>query len=163
MTPTKRPAPLEDLGHVPWPEIKDSTGCAAAIPFLLTAVARGDAEAAGSALGQLRRRICQYGFVVGQATAATVPFLWELVRLPQVTCRVEILHLLKSIADARQWETTAAAYPKLLHRRDNYVEWEREARHAVHAQRGVLRHLLDEPDRELVRASRELDATLTHR
>ncbi|MFI6034864.1 hypothetical protein ACIBBD_12000 [Streptomyces sp. NPDC051315] len=163
MTPTKRPAPLEDLGHVPWPEIKDSTGCAAAIPFLLTAVARGDAEAARSALGQLRRRICQYGFLVGQATAATVPFLWELVRLPQVTCRVEILQLLKSIADARQWETTAAAYPKLLRRRDNYVEWEREARHAVHAQRGVLRHLLDEPDRELVRASRELAATLTDR
>lgn len=148
---------------MPWPEIKDSTGCAAAIPSLLTTVARGDADTAGSALGQLRRRICQYGFVVGQATAATVPFLWELVRLPQVTCRVEILHLLKSIADARQWETTATAYPKLLRRRDKHVEWEREARHAVHAQRGILRHLLDEPDGEIVRASRELAATLADR
>ncbi|MFH8798559.1 hypothetical protein ACH4F6_02990 [Streptomyces sp. NPDC017936] len=162
MTATKRPAPLEDLDHVPWPEIKDSTGCAAAIPSLLATVARGDADTAGPALGQLRRRICQYGFVVGQATAATVPFLWELVRMPQVTCRVEILHLLKSIAATRQWETTAAAYPKLL-RRDNYVEWERDARHAVRAQSGVLRHLLDEPDREIVRASRELAAALTGR
>ncbi|MFF3501232.1 hypothetical protein [Streptomyces sp. NPDC003247] len=161
MTPPPRHVPLDRLAHVPWPEIKDSTGCAAAIPFLLTAVARGDADAAGSALGQLRRRICQYGFVVGQATAATVPFLWELVRLPQVTCRVEILDLLKSIAAAHQWETTAAAYPKLLRRRDNYVEWEREARHAVRAERGTLRHLLDEPDHEIVRASRELAATLT--
>ncbi|MFF8190946.1 hypothetical protein ACF05L_08675 [Streptomyces bobili] len=163
MTAVKGSTPLEDLGHVPWPEIADSTGSAEAIPVLLTTVARGDADAAGPALGQLRQRICQYGFVVGQATSATVPFLWELVRLPQVTCRVEILQLLKSIADARQWETTAAAYPKLLRRREKYVEWERDARRAVRAQRGVLRHLLDEPDRDLVRASRELDATLTDR
>ncbi|MEU0678152.1 hypothetical protein ABZ330_35910 [Streptomyces sp. NPDC006172] len=158
-----RPIPLEDLGHVPWPEIKDSTGSAAAIPTLLATVARGDADTAGPALGQLRQRICQYGFVVGQATAATVPFLWELVRLPQVTCRVEILHLLKSIAVTRQWETTATAYPKLLRRRDNYVQWERDARHAVHAQSAVLRQLLDEPDGEIVRASEDLAATLHER
>ncbi|MFJ9738567.1 hypothetical protein [Streptomyces sp. NPDC101166] len=145
---------------MPWPEIKDSTGSAEAIPTLLTTVARGDADTAGPALGQLRQRICQYGFVVGQATAATVPFLWELVRLPQVTCRVEILHLLKSIAVARQWETTATAYPKLLRRRDNYVQWERDARHAVHAQSAVLRQLLDETDGEIVRASEDLAATL---
>ncbi|MFF3846842.1 hypothetical protein [Streptomyces sp. NPDC002328] len=163
MTATKRPVPLEDLGHVPWPEIKDSTGSAAAIPILLTTVARGDADTAGSALGQLRQRICQYGFLVGQATAATVPFLWELVRLPQVTCRVEILQLLKSIAVARQWETTATAYPKLLRRRENHVQWERDARHAVHAQRNVLHQLLAEPDGEVARASRELAATLRER
>ncbi|MDX2678013.1 hypothetical protein [Streptomyces soliscabiei] len=161
MTATKRTAPLKDLGHVPWPEIKDSTGSAADIPILLTAVARGDADSAGSALGQLRRRICQFGFVVDEATAATVPFLWELVRLPQVTCRAEILRLLKSIADTRQWETTAAAYPKLLHHPDDYVGWERAARDAVHAQRDVLRQLLTEPDTEIVRATTELAETLT--
>ncbi|MGW0869467.1 hypothetical protein ACWD3Z_03140 [Streptomyces sp. NPDC002740] len=160
MTATKRPASLKDLGHVPWPEIKDSTGSAAGIPFLLTTLARGDADSAGSALGQLRRRICQFGFVVDEATAATVPFLWELVRLPQVTCRAEILRLLKSIADTRQWETTAVAYPKLLHHPDNYVAWERAARHAVHAQRDVLRQLLAERDTEIVRATTELAAAL---
>lgn len=160
MTATKRTAPLKDLGHVPWPEIKDSTGSAAGIPFLLTTLARGDADSADSALGQLRRRICQFGFVVDQATAATVPFLWELVRLPQVTCRADILRLLKSIADTRQWETTAAVYPKLLHHPDNYVAWERAARHAVQAQRDVLRHLLAEPDTDLVRATTELAETL---
>lgn len=162
MTATKRTTPLAGLGHVPWPEIKDSTGSAAAIPSLLTTLARGDADSAGPALGQLRRRICQFGFVVDQATAATVPFLWELVRLPQVTCRAEILRLLKSIADARQWETTAAAYPKLHHHPDDYVGWEREARDAVHAQRDVLRQLLREPgpDAEMVQATTELAAAL---
>ncbi|MFI7296180.1 hypothetical protein [Streptomyces sp. NPDC050121] len=161
MTASKRTAPLKDLGHVPWPKIKDSTGSAADIPILLTTVARGDADSAGSALGQLRRRICQFGFVVDEATAATVPFLWELVRLPQVTCRAEILRLLKSIADTRQWETTAAAYPKLLHHPDDYVGWERAARDAVHAQRDVIRQLLTEPDTEIVRATTELAETLT--
>ncbi|MER6787627.1 hypothetical protein ABT330_23905 [Streptomyces sp. NPDC000658] len=161
MTATKRTAPLADLGHVPWPEIKDSTGSAAGIPVLLTTLARGDADSADSAFGQLRRRICQFGFVVEEATAATVPFLWELVRLPQVTCRAKILRLLKSIADARQWETTAVAYPKLLHHPDNYVAWERAARHAVRAQRDVLPQLLAEPDTEIKRATTELAAALT--
>lgn len=161
MTAINSTAPLADLVHVPWPEIKDSTGSAAGIPGLLTTLARGDADSACLALGQLRRRICQFGFVVEEATAATVPFLWELVRLPQVTCRAGILRLLKSIADARQWETTAVAYPKLLHHPDNYVAWERAARRAVRAQRDVLRQLLAEPDTDVVSATTELAATLT--
>ncbi|MFI7498427.1 hypothetical protein ACIBVL_07870 [Streptomyces sp. NPDC049687] len=160
MTATNTTPPLKDLGQVPWPEIQDTTGSAAGIPALLTTVARGDADTAETALGQLRRRICRYGFVVDQATAATVPFLWELVRLPQVTCRVEILRLLKSIADTRQWETTAAAYPKLLRHPDNHLAWERQARHAVRAQRGLLQDLLRERDTEIVEAGRELAATL---
>ncbi|MFF4212103.1 hypothetical protein ACFYZE_22650 [Streptomyces sp. NPDC001796] len=151
---------LKDLGHVPWDSIKDSSGSAEAIPVLLHDVARGDEPTARAALGHLRERICQYGFVVDQATAATVPFLWELARLPQVTCRVEILHLLRSIADAHQWESTASAYPKLLNYPQDYVGWERAARHAVRADRGVLRQLLAEQDVELVEAAAELAAAL---
>ena len=116
--------PLRNLEHVSWDEIKDSKGSAHDIPFLLNSVARGDAATARAALQDLRERICQFGFVVEQATAATVPFLWELAELPQVTCRVQIIQLLKDIADARQWERTAAAYPKLLNRRENWVGWE---------------------------------------
>ncbi|MCX4917648.1 MULTISPECIES: hypothetical protein [unclassified Streptomyces] len=152
--------PLENLEHVSWEEIKDSSGSAQAIPLLLNAVAWGDEPTARAALHDLRERICQYGFVVEQATAATVPFLWELVELPQVTCRVQIVQLLKDIADARQWERTARAYPKLLNRRENYVGWEREARQAVRARRGALQHLLDEPDTELVRVTTELASAL---
>lgn len=152
--------PLMSLGQVPWQEIQDSTGCAAAIPLLLNGVAWGDAVTARTALGELRKRICQYGFVVEQATAATVPFLWELAQLPHVTCRAEIIQLLKCIADARQWESTAAVYPKLLNHRENHVVWERAARKAVHARRGVLRRLLDEEDGDIARATTELARTL---
>ncbi|MBN0042601.1 hypothetical protein JS756_00435 [Streptomyces actuosus] len=158
--PTPRAAALAALDEVPWGEIKDSTGSAAAIPVLLDSVARGDAETARAALDELRSRICQYGFVVEQATAATVPFLWELAQLPHVTCRAHIIQLLKNIADARQWERTAAVYPKLLNRRENHVTWERDARRAVHARRGALHRLLADDDTEIARATTELARAL---
>ncbi|GGQ84032.1 hypothetical protein GCM10010216_52440 [Streptomyces flaveolus] len=145
---------------MPWDEIQDSSGSAAAIPRLLDKVARGDAETARAALGDLRKRICQFGFVVEQATAATVPFLWELAQRPQVNCRAQIIQLLKNIADARQWETTATAYPKLLNHRENPVVWERAARQAVRARRGELKRLLAEGDSEIKRATTELARTL---
>ncbi|MFE5142312.1 hypothetical protein [Streptomyces fagopyri] len=152
---------LKDLGHIPWRELQDSTGAATAIPSLLTAITSDDEPTAVAALVRLRQRICQYGFVVDQATAATVPFLWELAQLPQVACRVQILQLLKNIAEARQWESTATAYPKLLNRPENYVGWERAARRAVRDQRGTIQRLLAEPDREVVEATRELASALT--
>ncbi|MER6347838.1 hypothetical protein ACWC10_36370 [Streptomyces sp. NPDC001595] len=151
---------LGSLGEVPWHEIQDSTGSAAAIPGLLADIARGGTDTATAALAELRTRICQYGFVVEQATAATVPFLWELAQSPQVTCRAQIIRLLASIAEARQWEHTASAYPKLLNHRENPVVWERAARQAVRARRGTLRSLLAEQDTEISRASTELARSL---
>ncbi|WP_405674369.1 hypothetical protein [Streptomyces canus] len=152
--------PLAALSRVPWAEIQDSTGCAAAIPLLLNSVAWGDPDTASAALGDLRKRICQYGFVVEQATAATVPFLWELAQLPQVTCRAEVIQLLRSIAGARQWESTAAVYPKLLNHRENPVVWERQARQAVRAKSGVLSRLMADEDTAIAQATTELARTL---
>ncbi|GAA3494790.1 hypothetical protein GCM10019016_018900 [Streptomyces prasinosporus] len=159
-TGVARTTPLAALSRVPWGDIQDSTGSAAAIPLLLNGIAWGDAETARAALEDLRKRICQYGFVTEQATAATVPFLWELAQLPHVTCRARIIRLLKAIADARQWESTAAAYPKLLNHRENPVVWERAARQAVRARRGELDRLMDEQDTEIARATTELARAL---
>ncbi|MFF7446720.1 MULTISPECIES: hypothetical protein [unclassified Streptomyces] len=150
---------LRDAGLVPWSDIKDSSGSAAAIPFLLAA-ASGDEAAARDALGRLRHRICRHGFLVGQATAVTVPFLWDLAQRPQITCRVHILHLLRNIAEARQWETTAAAYPKLRRHHGDDIAWESDARQAVRAQRSVIPRLLAERDSELVDATEALASTL---
>ncbi|MEU3338730.1 hypothetical protein ACWCQ1_26080 [Streptomyces sp. NPDC002144] len=154
------PATLGDVTRVPWREIKDTTGSAAAIPYLLAALASGDAGAAHTALAGLRNRICRHGFVVGQATAVTVPFLWDLAQRPQVTCRAQILHLLRNIADARQWETTAAAYPKLRHRHGDHIAWEHAARRAVRAHSDAIPRLLSEADAELVDATEELATAL---
>ncbi|CAL9347795.1 hypothetical protein SUDANB1_00398 [Streptomyces sp. enrichment culture] len=155
-----RNTPLTALDRVPWGDIQDSTGSAAAIPHLLTGIAGGDADAARSALDDLRKRICQFGFVVEQATAATVPFLWELAKLPQVTCRAQIIRLLQNIADARQWESTAAVYPKLLNHRENPVVWERAARQAVRSRRDELGRLMADEDGEIARATTELARSL---
>ncbi|MFE7234236.1 hypothetical protein ACWCRF_27065 [Streptomyces sp. NPDC002405] len=158
---TDRATPLSALGQVPWSDIRDSTGSAAAIPLLLHKVASRDARTARAALDDLRGRICQYGFVVEQATAATVPFLWELVHLPGVTCRPQIIQLLRSIANARQWESVAAVYPKLLNHRENPALWERRARQAVRARRGALPALLADRDREIAAATAELADALS--
>jgi hypothetical protein len=159
-TETTGSGPLAALNQVPWGQIQDSTGSAAAIPGLLADIASGDADTARTALEELRTRICQYGFVVEQATAATVPFLWELAQLPHVTCRPQIIQLLKNIADARQWENTATAYPKLLNHRENHVVWERKARQAVRSRRGALEQLMHEGDTEIARATTELARAL---
>ncbi|KFG72076.1 hypothetical protein [Streptomyces mutabilis] len=158
--PPRAASPLAGLDGVPWSDIQDSSGSAAAIPRLLRKLAGGDPETARAALADLRKRICQYGFVVEQATAATVPFLWELAQRPQVNCRAQIIQLLKNIADARQWETTATVYPKLLNHRENPVAWERAARQAVRARRDALQRLLADDDSEITRATTELARTL---
>ncbi|MER5914009.1 hypothetical protein ABT124_26900 [Streptomyces sp. NPDC001982] len=152
--------PLSTVGDVPWHEIKDSTGSAEGIPLLLHTAAWGTPDAARRALGQLRARICQYGFVVEQATAATVPFLWELAQLPSVTCRAQIIDLLGSIAAARQWEDTAAVYPKLLNHRENHVVWERKAREAVRSRRGLIQLLAAGENAEIARATKKLARAL---
>jgi hypothetical protein len=152
--------PLTAVGRVSWSEMRDSTGSATAIPLLLSGVASGNTETATTALKDLRERICQYGFVVEQATAATVPFLWELAQLPQVTCRAQILHLLKNIADTRQWESIAGAYPKLLNHRENPAVWERAAREAVHAHQDALDVLMSDDDTEIAHATTELARAL---
>lgn len=156
-----RTTTLRDVALVPWSDIEDVSGSAAAIPYLLAAIASGDKAATQNALERLRHRICRHGFVVGQATAVTVPFLWDLAQRPQTTCRVQILRLLRNIADARQWETTAAAYPKLRRRHGDHIEWESAARRAVHAQRSVIPRLLAEHDNELVNATEALATTLS--
>ncbi|CAM5598767.1 AbaA OS=Streptomyces tendae OX=1932 GN=GUR47_04925 PE=4 SV=1 [Streptomyces tendae] len=77
-----------------------------------------------------------------------------------MSCRAQIIQLLKNIADARQWETTATAYPKLLNHRENPVAWERAARQAVRARRDGLERLMAEDDTEITRATTELARTL---
>ncbi|CAM5582087.1 hypothetical protein STENM327S_07368 [Streptomyces tendae] len=141
---------------MPWSDIQDSTGSAAAIPRLLRKVARGDAETARAALGDLRKRICQYGFVVEQATAATVPFLWELAQRPQVSCRAQIIQLLKNIADAPAAGGHRHRRPQLLNHRENPVAGERAARQAVRARRDGLERLMAEDDTEITRATTEV-------
>jgi hypothetical protein len=51
--------------------------------------------------------ICSVGFVVGEATAPTVPFRPELAGSPHVACTAELLTLLGSICRTDQWHSAA--------------------------------------------------------
>ncbi|MEU9165428.1 hypothetical protein AB0D29_34765 [Streptomyces sp. NPDC048424] len=132
---------LRNLSEVRWGELRDATGAAAGgIPPLLSRIAFGDADTARIAIDDLGDAICALGFVVGQATAPTVPFLIELAGSPHVACKAELLDLLGSICQTDQWHAAAAAAQD--RKRDaSYRQqpgWEAASRAAVYAGRPVI-------------------------
>lgn len=101
---------LRSVSGVRWAELRDATGAAAdGIPLLLSRIAYGDEDTARIAIDGLGDAICALGFVVGEATAPTVPFLLELAGSPHVACRAEVLSLLGRICRTAQWHSAAAA------------------------------------------------------
>ncbi|WP_405435581.1 hypothetical protein [Streptomyces anulatus] len=86
---------LRSVSGVRWGELRDATGAAAGgIPSLLSRIAYGDEDTARIAVDDLGDAICALGFVVGEATAPTVPFLLELAGSAHVACGAELLDLL---------------------------------------------------------------------
>ncbi|MFD5751746.1 hypothetical protein [Streptomyces sp. NPDC127033] len=92
------------------------------------------------AVDDLGDAICALGFVVGEATAPTVPFLLELIRSPDVTCKAELSDLLGRICRTGQWHSAAAATWDRKHDTSNRQQpgWEAAARTAVYAGRSVI-------------------------
>ncbi|MER5736739.1 hypothetical protein ABT117_13810 [Streptomyces sp. NPDC002262] len=133
--------PLRSVSGVRWGELRDATGAAAdGIPPLLSRIAYGDGETARIAVEDLGDAVCALGFVVGEATAPTVPFLLELVGARHVACKAELLELLGNICRTDQWHSAAAATRgrenDARHRRQ--TGWEAASRAAVHAGRPVI-------------------------
>ncbi|MFH9742663.1 hypothetical protein ACH4MA_33870 [Streptomyces roseolus] len=132
---------LRGVSGVRWTELRDATGATASgVPPLLSRIAYGDEDTARIAIDDLGDAICALGFVVGEATAPTVPFLLELVGSPHVACKAELLDLLGRICRADQWRSAAAT---ALNRKPDasYRQrpcWEAAARTAVYAGRAVI-------------------------
>lgn len=57
------------------------------IPPLLSRIAYGGEDTARIAIDELGDFVCASGFVVGEATASTVPFLLELAEAPKWPAR----------------------------------------------------------------------------
>ncbi|MCX5302114.1 MULTISPECIES: hypothetical protein [Streptomyces] len=132
---------LRNVSRVRWGELRDGTGAAAGgIPPLLSRIAHGDEDTARIAIDDLGDAICALGFVVGEATAPTVPFLLELVGSPHVACKAELLDLLGSICQTDQWHSAAAATQDRKHEAGyrQRTGWEAAARAAVYAGRSVI-------------------------
>ncbi|MFB7128404.1 hypothetical protein [Kitasatospora sp. NPDC056273] len=131
---------LRTVSGVRWGELRDVTGAPAGrIPPLLSRIAYGDEGSARRAVGELADVVCALGFVVGEVTAPTVPFLLELVGAPHVVCKAELLDLLGSICQADQWHSAAAAAgDRHGASRRPQVDLEAAARRAVHAGWSVI-------------------------
>ncbi|WP_328792518.1 MULTISPECIES: hypothetical protein [unclassified Streptomyces] len=132
---------LRGVSGVRWGELHDATGAAACgIPPLLSRIAHGDQDTARIAVDDLGDAICALGFVVGEATAHTVPFLLELVGSPHVACKAELLDLLERICRTDQWHSAAAAAQGRKHEASyrQQTGWEAAARTAVYAGRSVI-------------------------
>ncbi|MGW1193691.1 hypothetical protein [Streptomyces sp. NPDC002559] len=132
---------LRSVSGVRWGELRDATGAAAGgIPPLLSRIAYGDEATARIAIDDLGDAICALGFVVGEATAPTVPFLLELVGSPHVACKAEVLDLLGSICRTDQWHSAASAMQDRKHGASYRQQpgWETASRTAVYAGRSVI-------------------------
>ncbi|MGW6290948.1 hypothetical protein [Streptomyces sp. NPDC055107] len=132
---------LRSVSGVRWGELRDATGAAAGgIPPLLSRIAYGDEDTARIAIDDLGDAVCALGFVVGEATVPTVPFLLELAGSPQVACKAELLDLLGGIYRTDQWHFAAASTQdrKYGASYQRQTGWEAAARAAVYAGRSVI-------------------------
>ncbi|WP_405590658.1 hypothetical protein [Streptomyces sp. NBC_01092] len=153
---------LKGVSGVRWGELRDARQLRAGdIPPLLSRIAHGGEDAARLAIDELGDRVCALGFVVGEATASTVPFLLELAGAPHVPCKAELLDLLESIYRTEQWHSSAAAAggPKSTSFQEQPA-WEVAARAAVRAGRPVIEGLASSVRPEEAETARKLLLTM---
>jgi hypothetical protein len=88
---------LDGLDSVDWKSLRHAYGSAEDVPALLRALASGDEEQRKQAIYELSGNIWHQGTVYA-ATAAAVPFLYELLNAPSVPMKSDIAGLLACIA-----------------------------------------------------------------
>lgn len=93
---------LEGLDHIRWDQLSHAYGEATEVPGLLRALASDKKEVWDDALYQLYGNIWHQGTVY-QATAYAVPFLIELLKIPSVVCKADILALLQALASGSSY------------------------------------------------------------
>ncbi|MFD3610211.1 hypothetical protein ACFWXA_19425 [Streptomyces atroolivaceus] len=130
---------LKDMRHVQWHELRHAQGSASQVPGMLSRIAWGDSESADDALSDLGRWIG--AMAVFDATAATVPFLWELAAMDTVKDRAGVLGLLGTI---------------LARGHAHHPEWTRDAHLAVLAGRATAERLAADGDPVVSAAAGEL-------
>jgi hypothetical protein len=154
---------LRSVFGVRWGDLRDVTGAGAGgIPSLLSRIAYGNEDAARIAIDELGDAICALGFVVGEATAPTVPFLLELAKSPQAACKAELLDLLGSIHRTDQWHSAAASTQDRKHDASYQQQagWEAAARAAVSAGRSVIEGLASSVRPEEAMPARKLSQVM---
>lgn len=106
---------LKGMGRVRWAELSHAYGSAEDVPGRLSRVAWGDKRTAGLALSDLGLWLGE--LAVFDATAAAVPFLWDLAAADTVTVRPDVLELLATVlhhANPPRLEVQYAAHRAVL-------------------------------------------------
>jgi hypothetical protein len=89
---------LENLDAVDWASLTHAFGDATDVPGLLRSLLSSDSQVREETMGELFGNIWHQGTVY-PATAAAVPFLYELLNAPEVQDKADIALLLACIAD----------------------------------------------------------------
>ena len=89
---------LESLDEIDWASLTHAYGPAADVPGLLRSLLSPDKKVREEAIYELFGNIWHQGTVY-PATAAAVPFLYDLLSAPEVQDKSSIAHLLACIAD----------------------------------------------------------------
>jgi hypothetical protein len=157
---------LDRLKFVPWADLIHAYGEASGVPSLLRQLLSPDGEERAEAIRDLSMTICHQGTVYS-ATAAAVPFLYEILAAPEVPDKSEIARLLASIAIGTGYYSRSGAlfadfepvWREILAKEGKTLEAERErenveiaaVRRAVSASLGLLMPYLRHEDRSLRR------------
>src|SRR5258708_18158617 len=91
---------LDGLAAIDWGGLCHAYGDADDVPGALRSLLSPDPKAREQAIGEVYGSIWHQGTVYS-ASAAAVPFLYELLTAPEVPGKPEIAHLLACIADGR--------------------------------------------------------------
>jgi hypothetical protein len=145
---------LKGLRAVRWSGLAGAYGPASAVPAYLSTIAWGDRPSALAALDDLQLQIFPGRTAVYEVTPEVIPFLWQLVVMPEVRIRAEILELLREIRRSHAWASAAASGGVAPYAEQ--VGWEARARASV--ERGVAgaRILGESIDPDVARAYRNL-------
>src|SRR5215469_17989182 len=93
---------LEGLDKINWSKLAHAYGTAEDVPVLLRQLASPDAEERESAIYDLHGNIWHQGTIY-EATAAAVPFLIELLSVPNPADKHEILVYLSDLANGTSY------------------------------------------------------------
>jgi hypothetical protein len=142
---------LEGLDAVNWSSLTHAYGDATDVPGHLRSLLSADPKVRDETMDELFSNICHQGTVY-PATAAAVPFLYELLTAPDVQDKLNIAHLLACIADGVGYLEAhtvgdEATWRKILGKRGKTLEQEleREASQTNAVRRAAstgLHHLL---------------------
>ena len=88
---------LEGLDEINWSQLHHAYGEASNVPVLIRKLLSQDENERDEAEQDLFNCICHQG-TIWEATSYTIPFLWELIKLPETPDKLHVIFLLASLA-----------------------------------------------------------------